>query len=628
MMENAKQGKRIGKTVLSRIASVLMALALLLIMQGISGIGFEAKADVPDLPFKLEAPSRVALAWMKGRDAATAMNLTYSMGNEMSNFFSQSETDPEGWPAKINALGYDSISMKAQMDWSLDSNSDWKYTADWDNYGVNDAGVRTVGPWDAVDETATARIVDYAWVFRGVRISDDNVEWTGDGTAKGLKEQLKDGQYTIKKDSEGTDYLYIDYSQHTMYVRVRYIVTARALDDTEKNFISDWSSTTCAGKDTTMRMAVLSLEAPSVSDPRISGEGFNGAPVAQVTQTVSDGVKNLYTDVLADNGTMRFYAEARVKGTDKWIQCDGTGEIWNGAMDVKLIYLQIPGKEIPAGTEIELRFRYYYEMRNGYDGDTTIQDYSAYTPVYTVKLTQPIPKGPGDPVDDGSGSGDDTDGPAIATLDGKTPATEGQVEAFVKSLKNDNDPKGTTFGFLFAKQKKATKNAITITWKKPKNAAYFVIYGNKCGKENHYERITSVTATSYTHKGLEKGTYYKFLVSAFDKDNKHLGTSNTVHVATKGGKVCNFKKVTTVAKKNQVTLAKKGKTFKLKGKATPESTKLKVNVHRKVRYESTDKKIATVSTSGKVTAKKKGTCYIYVYAQNGAYQKVKVTVKK
>ena len=49
--------------------------------------------------------------------------------------------------------------------------------------------------------------------------------------------------------------------------------------------------------------------------------------------------------------------------------------------------------------------------------------------------------------------------------------------------------------------------------------------------------------------------------------------------------------------------------------------------HRSVRYESTNTKIATVSKAGVVKAKKKGTCYIYAYAQNGVSKKIKVTVK-
>ena len=47
----------------------------------------------------------------------------------------------------------------------------------------------------------------------------------------------------------------------------------------------------------------------------------------------------------------------------------------------------------------------------------------------------------------------------------------------------------------------------------------------------------------------------------------------------------------------------------------------------KVRYLSSDPKIATVSAKGKIKAKAKGTCKIYVYAVNGAYKTVKVTVK-
>ena len=47
----------------------------------------------------------------------------------------------------------------------------------------------------------------------------------------------------------------------------------------------------------------------------------------------------------------------------------------------------------------------------------------------------------------------------------------------------------------------------------------------------------------------------------------------------------------------------------------------------KLRYLSSDTKVATVSRSGKITAKSKGKCYVYVYAVNGAYKKVKVVIK-
>ncbi|MBQ3369594.1 MAG: Ig-like domain-containing protein [Mogibacterium sp.] len=44
-------------------------------------------------------------------------------------------------------------------------------------------------------------------------------------------------------------------------------------------------------------------------------------------------------------------------------------------------------------------------------------------------------------------------------------------------------------------------------------------------------------------------------------------------------------------------------------------------------YASNKSAIATVSSKGVIKAKKKGTCYVYAYAQNGVYKRIKVVVK-
>lgn len=72
---------------------------------------------------------------------------------------------------------------------------------------------------------------------------------------------------------------------------------------------------------------------------------------------------------------------------------------------------------------------------------------------------------------------------------------------------------------------------------------------------------------------------------------------------------------------------KKGKTFKLKAKAVPASKKLKVQRHRKVAYETSNNKIAKVTSKGVIKAVGKGTCYVFAYTQNGVFAKTKVTVK-
>lgn len=115
---------------------------------------------------------------------------------------------------------------------------------------------------------------------------------------------------------------------------------------------------------------------------------------------------------------------------------------------------------------------------------------------------------------------------------------------------------------------------------------------------------------------------------ALDKNNTVVSTSKLIHVATKGGKVGNYKKVT--VKRSVVNAARKlrkGKSLKLKAKATPQSSKIKVRKHVAIRYASSNPKVAKVNNSGKITAKKKGACYVYAYAQNGAYKKIRVVVK-
>ena len=45
------------------------------------------------------------------------------------------------------------------------------------------------------------------------------------------------------------------------------------------------------------------------------------------------------------------------------------------------------------------------------------------------------------------------------------------------------------------------------------------------------------------------------------------------------------------------------------------------------RYASGNTKVAAVDDNGKITAVKKGTCYVYVYAKNGYAKKVRITVQ-
>ena len=64
----------------------------------------------------------------------------------------------------------------------------------------------------------------------------------------------------------------------------------------------------------------------------------------------------------------------------------------------------------------------------------------------------------------------------------------------------------------------------------------------------------------------------------------------------------------------------------LKNEKRSKSAK-KMTSFRKLSFESSNPKIAAVSSKGVIKAKKKGTCTIYIYAQNGICKKVTVKVK-
>ena len=114
------------------------------------------------------------------------------------------------------------------------------------------------------------------------------------------------------------------------------------------------------------------------------------------------------------------------------------------------------------------------------------------------------------------------------------------------------------------------------------------------------------------------------MVLACNAKGQTVAASKMLHIATKGGKYTNPKKIRLNKKKASL---KKGKSFKIKAKQIGESAGKKLRNHRKISYETSDPKVATVSKKGKVKAEGKGKCVIYIYAQNGVFTSFAVTVK-
>lgn len=228
-----------------------------------------------------------------------------------------------------------------------------------------------------------------------------------------------------------------------------------------------------------------------------------------------------------------------------------------------------------------------------------------------------------------------------ATITGKTKYMEAKWEITVKGgkqainnqikevlqVKGDKDLASSSYSKLRLRSGKVSKDSIQLTWAKVKGAATYGIMGSKCGTK--YKEIERLSKTSYTVKKIsgskiKKGTYYKFVVIAFDKNGEQLVVSKTIYVATAGGKVGNCKSVK--LNKKKISL-KKNKKVKIKATVVAKSKKLKIKKYRGIAFESSNPNIASVNGKGEIKAKKKGKCTIYVYAQNGISNKVTVHVK-
>ena len=211
-------------------------------------------------------------------------------------------------------------------------------------------------------------------------------------------------------------------------------------------------------------------------------------------------------------------------------------------------------------------------------------------------------------------------GTGIATITCASAVNE-NVKAACKVTVKDN-----TFMRL---KTTAYTTSVKLSWTKIASADGYEIYGSRCGTDvKKLKTIKNTDTTSWTQEKLKKATSYKYSVKAYKLVNgkkEYVKETYRAHVTTKGGKYTNAKRVTVSAE--QVSL-KAGSSKKITAKVTKVDSSKKIVKHADtISWKSSNTKVAKVSSDGKITAVKAGTCTVYVYAGNGVYTKIKVTVK-
>ena len=188
----------------------------------------------------------------------------------------------------------------------------------------------------------------------------------------------------------------------------------------------------------------------------------------------------------------------------------------------------------------------------------------------------------------------------------------------------------TSYAALRLRVIKSAKNSNVLKWTKYTGADGYVIYGSQCnigGRKYKLVKLADVSGdqTTWTSTKLKKGTYYKYNVKAYklvDGRQVWLATAKVVHATTTGGKYGNAKGVRVNQAKFTLTAGERAVI-----RAEQIRERLPIKHHTDIKFESSDPSVVTVNRSGVIRAKQKGTAYIYVYAQNGIYKKVRVIVK-
>lgn len=226
-------------------------------------------------------------------------------------------------------------------------------------------------------------------------------------------------------------------------------------------------------------------------------------------------------------------------------------------------------------------------------------------------------------------------GKASVTVTGK----DGYVNSLTASFKITKNTAALKSQLNAGLSASISGSALKLAWGKVSGADGYEIYVVQCGnnfpskatKTIKSGSTTSLKLTKLGGKKIDPAQYYKMKVYAYRMVNgkkTRIAAGLGLHVAGGNNKTyTNAKKVTAKKSTYSVKVNKPVKVSAAVTKADQKKSLFKKSHVSPLRYWSTDAGIAKVDTNGKVTGVKKGTCYVYAIAANGAKKKIKINVK-
>ena len=180
-------------------------------------------------------------------------------------------------------------------------------------------------------------------------------------------------------------------------------------------------------------------------------------------------------------------------------------------------------------------------------------------------------------------------------------------------------------GLLQVNVYSTTSKSITLKWSKPSGGDVdkYVVYKAKGNKRSTKVKLLAGTTTKVKIKKLKKNKKYRFVVVAKLKNGKKIQSLVVNAKAQSKRKSQNVK--TVIPKFSSIQMKELDRKTLV---ASVKSFSRKKPFDKKIRFVSSDSKIAKVSSTGLITALSAGTCYIYSIAHNGKVAKTKVVVNQ
>ena len=287
-----------------------------------------------EMPTTIEAPSSIVLS-------ETVLNgpclqVTFNKGADLSEMISYGTGT-----AGREQYGVEHIAYFMQIDWSLDSQDDWKYHENWDTRSKVNA--------DAEGEYVNEPL--YAGTTENRKILQTTYR------ANKWLSELDEGQYSLNENGAPV----IDYQEHTVYVRARFGIQYRPTGGKNTFLFSDWSPVAAYGKDSKPFERPTSLETPVISDLQLT-ETFGGDPVATFHLTNPQSVKDNAVGAQSIGDELYLHAEVSIGGR-AWTSV----QLQNRAVSDGQInaFLTTAADVVTEDTYVKLRVRYGYHDYSG-----------------------------------------------------------------------------------------------------------------------------------------------------------------------------------------------------------------------------------------------------------------------